>query len=124
MENNDKLPRRNIFIVPDNYFDSMESEIRKKISKPEKSLYAFFFSTRFRLAMVASVVVFAIMFFLLPNETPADPEALLAGVSDEELSRYLEENTLPESDDILYFNEYNEEDILTIELNSINDSIL
>jgi hypothetical protein len=124
MENNDKLPRRNIFIVPDNYFDSMESEIRKKINKPEKSTYDFFFSTRFRLAMVASVVVFAIMFFLLPNETPADPEALLAGVSDEELSRYLEENTLPESDDILYFNEYNEEDILTIELNSINDSIL
>jgi len=124
MENNDELPRRNIFIVPDNYFDSMESEIRKKINKPEKSTYDFFFSTRFRLAMVASVVVFAIMFFLLPNETPADPEALLAGVSDEELSRYLEENTLPESDDILYFNEYNEEDILTIELNSINDSIL
>ena len=106
MENNDELPRRNIFIVPDNYFDSMESEIRKKINKPEKSTYDFFFSTRFRLAMFASVVVFVIMFFLLPNETPADPDALLAWVSDEELSRYLEENTLPESDDILFFNEY------------------
>ena len=124
MNNNDKLPRRNIFIVPDNYFDSLESEIRNKISKPEKSPYTFFFSTRFRLAMVASVVVFAIMFFLLPNETPTDPEALLAGVSDEELSRYLEENALPESDDIYYYTEYNEDEILTIELDGINDSIL
>lgn len=124
MNNNDKLPRRNIFIVPDNYFDSLESEIRKKISKPDNSPHAFSFSTRFRLALVASVIVSSTIFFLLPNETSSDPEALLAEVSDEELSRYLEENTLPESDDILYYSEYNENEILAIDLDDINDSIL
>lgn len=124
MEDNNKLPRRNIFIVPDRYFDSLESEIREKTRKPERPYLGVIKSPGWKLAMVTSVLLVLAVYFFIPSQAPADAEALLAEVSDEELERYLEENTLPETDDILNYSEYTEDEILTLDISGIKDSIL
>lgn len=123
MENNNKLSRKNIFIVPDRYFDKLEADIQEKTKKPARASISILKSPAWKLAMAASVLLIGSFYFFSQPEPSADPQALLAQVSDDELLRYLEENTLPETDDILNYSEYTEDEILTLDFSGNNDSI-
>ena len=126
MESNfeEKQPfsKRNIFTVQDGYFDVLESKIHQRTRKNESYSWYLLKSNSFKVALAVATIVLA--FFLWPSTDTTSPEQLLTDVSEEELIRYLEENTLPEQDDILSYINYDEEGLSTLDINALNDSIL
>lgn len=126
MENNseEKYPysKRNIYTVPEGYFDVLETRIHQRTKKNENYIRDLLRVNSLRLSIAAASVLLVI--FLWPDYNTSSPEQLLAEISEEQLARYLEENTPTEQDDILSYLEYNDVDITTTDLNTLNDSIL
>lgn len=126
MENNleerQTFSKRNIFTVPEGYFETLETRIHQRTRGNKNSLWFLFKENSLKLYIAAATLALAI--FLWPASETSNPEQLLAEISDEQLARYLEENTLPDQDDILMYIDYNEEDISIMDLNTLNDSIL
>lgn len=121
-KNNDRLSRKNIFTVPEGYFDKLEVSIHARTAKKESPVFILLKTPAFRLATAAACLVAA--FMLWPTTEQVNAEELLSEVSDDQLLRYIEENTLPESDDILSYGDYTLEESNTLDLNQIKDSIL
>ena len=122
LKNDDRLSRRNIYTVPEGYFDKLEASIQARTAKKESPVLIFLKTPAFRLATAAACLVAA--FMLWPTTEQVSAEELLSEVSDDQLLRYIEENSLPESDDILSYGDYSIEETSTIELTQIKDSIL
>lgn len=90
MKNLENIPKKNIFEVPDGYFDKLPSSIQARIEaenpKPETRPY-FRYALQYALPVV--VIVVAAVFIFKPKSNSV--EDMLASVSTEQLVAYLDE---------------------------------
>lgn len=94
--NLDDINKKNIFKVPDQYFDEFPGRLQKRIreesDKGTGKLISF--PSFIRVAVAASVLILITLFmFLLQNNHPS-VEELLADVPTESLIAYLEESDM------------------------------
>lgn len=100
MEHNSPLPKRNIFIVPEGYFEQMEGLVKEKVKRPTAATVSPFTWNRLTpIGVVAAIILIGL--FIRPTSSPTgSPEELLADVSEEQLSLYLSINESPGTESI------------------------
>jgi hypothetical protein len=115
MKKLENIPKKEIFSVPDGYFDTLPGKIQTRISK-EKPRYEQGFLFRYKLQYaLPAVVLLAFGIYWFSNTSKAtDAESLLASVQTEELMAYLSESDLT-TEDILETVEFNATDLEQIE---------
>lgn len=116
MKNLENIPKKNIFEVPDGYFDKLPSSIQARLESdsPKREPKPYFrYALQYALPVV--LVVVAAIFIFKPKS--ASVEDLLATVSTEQLIAYLDEidvNTLT-TDELIESFEFDAETIEAIE---------
>ena len=95
MKKLDHIPKKNIYEVPEGYFDRLPGIIQSRIAE-EKKVYerpAYFqLALKYALPMLALI---AVLFFVVRNDqVNGNPEEMLAAISSEELTIYLQESDL------------------------------
>ncbi len=97
MKKLEDISKRNIFEVPDGYFDKLPSKIQARIeqNQPERSAFSVF-SFSLRYAMPALVIGLAV--YLIWPKTTSKGEDLLASVSTEHLVAFLNETDMSTED--------------------------
>ncbi|MBS1682961.1 MAG: hypothetical protein JST48_14710 [Bacteroidetes bacterium] len=94
MKRLDDISKKNIFEVPDGYFDKLALQIQ---SKTEKTNYVSkqWITRSFSLKYVAPafIIVFALIYFFKAEEVQS-PEEILASVPTEHLAAYLSDSDL------------------------------
>ena|SRR5258706_357949 len=93
----DDIPKKNIFEVPNGYFDQLALKIqgRTEILSPAKSVSQWSYLLRYALPIV--LVAVALVFIFKPKAI-RDTEQLLASVPSEHLIAYLYESDINEQD--------------------------
>jgi len=114
------INKKNIYKVPDNYFEQLPTRIQTRVNNEEK---AFRFSLSWRFALRVATPAFALILLLFyfgirTSDTAQSPEALLAMVETEDIIAYLE-NTDITTDDII-----NEIDFSSIDLTFEDEEII
>jgi hypothetical protein len=100
MKKLDDIPKKNVFEVPDGYFDRLPGIIQARVAATKKEpLWAPYVRYSLKYALPAMVIGAAGLFFLKDGEN-LTAEELLATVDTVNLVAYLEESDLS-SDDLL-----------------------
>ncbi len=116
MKKLDDIPKRDIFEVPDGYFDKLPLIIQARLEKPEAwSLPVWNMALRYALPVI--VVGFALVFIFKPK-TMHDPEGLLAEIGSDHLVAFLHDSDVSEQDllEVAALNEA-DADSLTVHVN-------
>ena len=97
MKKLDDIPKKNIYEVPDGYFDQLALNIqaRTELISPVKSVSGWSLALRYALPVV--IVVVALVFIFRPKSIQ-DTEQLLASIPTEHLVIYLDESDISEQD--------------------------
>ncbi|MBI3481734.1 MAG: hypothetical protein HY015_01935 [Bacteroidetes bacterium] len=97
MKKLDEIPKKNVFEVPDGYFDRLALKIQSRTEElsPVKSIPTWNLALRYVLPIV--LIAVALIFIFKPKATQ-DTEHLLASVSSEQLVEYLNESDITEQD--------------------------
>lgn len=112
MKDLNDIPKKEIFEVPDGYFEHLPQVIQSRITKPKKQERPYLqVVVRYALAIVIAFVVLWLWFGPSKQQTA---EELLAGVQAEELIQYLNETGV-ELDDIFSSLEIDEVEVDRIE---------
>jgi hypothetical protein len=120
MKKLDDIPKKNIFEVPDGYFDRLPMKIqaRVEITKETHSIPVWNLALQYALPIV--IVGFALVYYFKPK--PDQPEDLLASISNENLIAFLDESDISESD-LLEIANFNESDADSLSQH-LNDTLL
>ena len=121
MKKLEDIAKKQIFEVPEGYFDQLPLRIQQRLSKPEKRL-AWFQMPVFRYA-IPVVLILAVGLFWI-NQSGASIEEQLSAIDDAELVAYLEDSDL-NSEELEAAFQLDEQDILELEnkmLNSLESS--
>jgi hypothetical protein len=115
MKKLEDIPKKEIFDVPDGYFEKLPGKIQARISRSvQSSERGFVFRYRLQYALPAIVfMAIGIYWFAMPAE-PKDVDSLLASVQTEELVAYLGESDIT-TEDLLEHVEFNVSDLEEIE---------
>ena len=108
----EKLARKSIFSVSDNYFESLPTRIQDKVVDLERKNQPSFRLTRavkFALPVIAFIIM-SIYFGLRIDNSDVDVQAMIDQVSTDELVAYLNDSELS-TDEILSIIDLNELDI-------------
>lgn len=116
MKNLENIQKKNIFEVPDGYFDKLPSSIQARLESdsPKREPKPYF---RYALQYALPVVLVAVAAIFIFKPKSASVEDLLATVSTEQLIAYLDEidvNTLT-TDELIESFEFDAETIEAIE---------
>jgi hypothetical protein len=113
--NNPKISKKNIFKVPDEYFDQLEASVHDQIQtlKSPKRSGVILLRPRFAVTM-AAVLAILIIFFYWPSTEKLNPYDLLADATDEQLANYLAENEPIGNEDLLFFTDISDSEIMDI----------
>jgi hypothetical protein len=100
MKRLEEIPKKDIFEVPDGYFDKLPGVIQSRIADPRPASITV---ASYRLALkyaVPVVVITLAAFFIFRGNDPVsnNPEEMLAAVSTEELATYLAESDISTED--------------------------
>src|SRR6188508_3233566 len=98
MKNLENIPKKNIYEVPEGYFETLPGIIQSRIAKETGESRPFMrYSVRFALP---AVVLTAVVYFFLWNSDrqPSSPEEMLASIETPYLLEYLDENAMTEDD--------------------------
>lgn len=117
MKNLENIPKKNIYEVPEGYFDKLPGIIQARITaeSPEAKKSPFFlYSVRFALPALLIGAVSYIFWLNGGNTQPASTEELLASIETSYLVDYLEETSFT-GDDLLENTEMTETDVAEIE---------
>lgn len=90
--------KNNPFTAPEGYFDRLDETIRQRIT--EKTLPVLWKRNVLRLASVAAGLAL-IAWFLMPAAQPQTAEEILAQISEEEITLYLEVHDALAGEDVL-----------------------
>lgn len=90
--------KKNPFTTPDGYFDRLDETIRQRIARETRPV--LWQRHAFRLATVAAGIAL-VAWFLIPAAEPQTAEEILARISTEEISRYLEVHDALAGEDVL-----------------------
>ena len=113
MKKLEDIPKKQVFEVPDGYFDTLPSRIQTRISSRESD-HAFSFAWfQWKYALPAVVIAAAGFFWFSKGQSPT-AETLLASVETEDLVTYLEESDLS-TDEILAEIDFDNDDADDIE---------
>jgi len=120
MKKLDDIPKKNIFEVPEGYFDRLPLKIQARVEEAQVRHAMPVWNLAVRFALPIVIIGFALVYFLKPasNQT----EVLLASISNENLVSYLDESDIEESD-ILEIANFNESDADSLSQH-LNDSLL
>ena len=93
------MPKENIFKVPENYFEDLETKILAHTTQKTKIIHLFTWSAKRTWASVAACSAIAILgyFTLMPKQDSLGIEAL-AGVQNQEIVNYLIQQDLNQTD--------------------------
>jgi hypothetical protein len=91
----DEISKKNIFEVPEGYFDKLALNIQAKTEKisPQKSISSWSFT--FRYALPVALLIVGIIIVLRPRAVQ-DTEQILASIPSEHLIAYLSESDMSE----------------------------
>lgn len=114
MKNLEEIPKKEIFNVPEGYFDALPAKIQARIQEnsPRETAFVFRYKLQYALPIVALLVIG--IYWYTDNRQPADVESILASVQTEDLITYLNESGMT-TDDILENMELNASDLEAIE---------
>ena len=96
MKKLDDIPKKNIFEVPEGYFDRLPMKIQARLEKPEETSSRSIWGYSLRYALPIIVVGFALAYLLRPKSF--EPEELLASIPDEHLIAFLDESDISENE--------------------------
>jgi hypothetical protein len=99
------IPKKNIFEVPDGYFERLPLKIHGKVETAVETHSLPIWNLAIRYALPAIIVAVALIYYFKPSSYKT--EELLADVSNEHLVAYLSESEINEHDllEIINFNE-------------------
>ncbi|MBL0744403.1 hypothetical protein [Chryseolinea lacunae] len=89
MKKLEDIPKKEVFEVPDGYFDKLPGIIHARVSKPGAAMATPGWAYGLRYALPAVVLFAAGIFWYTRPGTDLSPEGLLAAVQTEELVAYL-----------------------------------
>lgn len=97
MKRLDEIPKKNIFEVPDGYFDQLALKIQSRTAEvtPVRSIKGWSFALRY--ALPAVLLLIGAIFVLRPRSVQ-DTDQLLASIPTEHLVAYLNESDLNEQE--------------------------
>ena len=98
MKKLDEIPKKNIFEVPDGYFDQLALKIQARtetISPAKKTISSWSFVLRYALPVVLLVIGGIIV---LKPKAVQDTEQILASIPTEHLIEYLHESEIAEAE--------------------------
>ena len=113
MKKLEDIPKKQVFDVPDGYFDSLPSRIQARISS-RKSTHAFSLASFQWKYAIPVVLITAAGLFWFSKDSSATAENLLATIGTEDLMAYLEESDLS-TDEILDEIDFDHDDASEIE---------
>lgn len=114
MKKLDDIPRKNIFEVPDGYFDKLPGIIQSRVaSRDKQSRPVFGFALRLAVPLMLVMFIAAVVWLYQPG-TDVNPENILASVQTEDLVAYLSEADIT-TDELLDYIVLDAEDALQIE---------
>lgn len=90
MKKLEDIPKKNIFEVPEGYFDRLPGVIQARVAKPEVAPWYWSPIVKFALPLV----VVAVGLFWFVNRSNQSIEQQLAGIQTEQLIAYLEDSDL------------------------------
>ena len=115
MKKLEDIPKKEVFNVPDGYFDKLPGIIQARVAKPEKERSPKWgFALRYALPTVVLLAVGIVWF----NQTHkvVDAEQLLSSIQTEDLVAYLNDSDIT-TDELLAEVEWSDEDAKEIEGN-------
>jgi predicted XRE-type DNA-binding protein len=102
------LPRKNIFKVPENYFEKLALDVETRISEETKVLPLRKWSPKHTLFAVAASSAIAIMgFFWVNSQEKTIENMALTGVSQQEIVNYLIQENMSQSEVTEHFDNPN-----------------
>jgi hypothetical protein len=113
MKKLEDIPRKNIFDVPEGYFEQLPARIQARISSGSSSRPSWSWTGAVRYALPVIVALAVFVGWWLKQE-PQDAEAILASIETEQLMAYLEENGLL-TDELIPYGDLTAEDAAAIE---------
>ena len=87
----DDLEKKNVFTVPERYFDHLPSQIQARVSSQNRS-GSFSFAWLVRAGAFASIVLLVLSFWYFNGKPGSAPEAQLTQLSTEDITTYLQDN--------------------------------
>lgn len=117
MKKLDDISKKNIFQVPEGYFEDLPTRIQARIPAAPETRHAGFFSLRYAVpAVVLAGIAIVAIFLNTPSSVPSEsPEAMLAAVASEDLVAYLENDADLNLDDLLDSYAFSDDDLASIE---------
>ena len=114
MKKLEEIPKKEIFKVPDGYFEGLPAKIQARIETGgvKEPSFVFRYKLQYALPFVALFAV-GIYWFTVASQ-PQDVESLLASVQTEDLVAYLNESDIT-TDDLIEGGEFNSTDLEEIE---------
>jgi len=116
----DDIPKKNIFEVPDGYFDRLPMKIQARVETARVTHSMPIWNLAVRYALPIVIVGFALVYFFKPKTHQT--EELLAEVSNEHLVAYLSESDI-NVNDLLEIANFNESDADSLSQH-LNDTLL
>ncbi len=115
MKKLNEIPKKEIFGVPDGYFDDLPSRIQARIEgiRPQTAP-AFVFRYRLQYVVPVAIVVALAALWIISPRTATDVETVLASIETEQLVAYLQDTEV-NTEDILQQIEFSYEEIDEIE---------
>ena len=120
MKKLEDIPKKNIFEVPDGYFDRLPLKIQARVETTKQTHTLPVWNLALRYAMPIVILGFALVYFLKPKAH--ETEELLASISNEYLVAYLQESDISESD-LLEIANFSETDADSLNQH-LNDTLL
>lgn len=112
MKKLEDIPKKEIFNVPEGYFDKLPTQIQSRVATGQKRNFTFIGSLKYALPVVTLLVVG--IFWFYPAQQQQDSTAMLAAVNTEDLVAYLNESDLS-TDEVLESVDFNATDLDDIE---------
>ncbi len=129
MKKLEDIPKKNIFEVPDGYFDRLPGVIQSRIAENnplrERTSY-FALSLRYVLPVILVITASIFVYQNYYNTQPTDTESLLASVSSQDLVEYLDDDdvSIEEILEDVDVNEINPDELNTMELDFSEKELL
>jgi hypothetical protein len=120
MKKLEDIAKKNIFEVPDGYFEHLPMKIQAKVETASGPRSLPVWNLALRYALPVAIVAIALVYYFKP--TSYKPEELLAEVSNEHLIAFLSESEINEHD-LLEIANFNESDADSLSQH-LNNSLL
>ena len=121
MKKLDDIPKKNIYKVPDGYFEKLPGIIQSRIAEKEESRgWSWSWSLSLKLALPVAIIAVAGIFWFRSTDTAVDIPYELAQIAPEQLEQYLTmHDALYDSDlstdEIVESGEWNKADVQQLE---------